>query len=596
MLKRPKNVPEVPVHAKPPVQSSLSPSVQDEAAPPAYPNMDDNILQNPGAMLGTILVQTGHISEAQLEEGLRKHRAEGGFLGQSLIELEYIDQQTLTLVLIKQCKIPHLNLLDYQIDPDVASIIPAPLVRKHQVLPIDKMGRILTVAMVDPLNAATLTALRTAFPDLRIKPILCDWPHYEATVNKLFGNDQSGKSTTMSVEDFGLTSKPTVKSNVVDITPAPTQLSEESEILDALGLTDTPPESGTPTISEAPVVRQNPSVTSEVPAPIDSTKVEYQTMFSQMDQKLGMLADTVTRMVESNESLKHREVEDVRRHTRADLRHRGYSVGTIAQHAPQHFQEKDDRDARVLESLESGMPVAGYSFRNFFPGKTNDVAYKTACAVAESPGGAFNPLFVYGKVGLGKTHLINAIGNHVVTQNSGVRVGYISASRFANHLLEAQETQSTKAFREQYSHWDILILDDIQFLGGHIEAQEEFFHIFNGLHQQGRQIIIAGDKSPERLGLLEQRLVSRFASGMVSVIKPPEWETRIEILKHSAAQSNLDTPDEVFAMIAMRVSSDVRMLVGALTKIMALSKLQNVPVSAELTNTILTEMGIEEAA
>lgn len=266
---------------------------------------------------------------------------------------------------------------------------------------------------------------------------------------------------------------------------------------------------------------------------------------------------------------------------------------------PEHYAEED---SKVRDGLDSERPLTSLTFANFFPGEANAFTVKLAAAVAQEPGGEYNPLFLYGAVGLGKTHLISAIGNEILARASGnkkqppPRVGYISASQFARRLAVAAADNSLELFRDNYCHWDVLILDDIQFLGGRVEAQEEFFHIFNVLLQSGRQIIIAGDKPPDRLGLLEQRLVSRFASGIVAEVKPPEWETRMKILRHIIEQSKTKVPEDILSLIALRVADDIRKMTGALRKIIAYARLQDNKVSMEEAQTILSHLKAHEAA
>lgn len=172
----------------------------------------------------------------------------------------------------------------------------------------------------------------------------------------------------------------------------------------------------------------------------------------------------------------------------------------------------------------------------------------------------------------------------------------VLSSRFASRLAEATRDQAVDLFRENYSHWDTLILDDVQFLGGRVEAQEEFFHIFNVLKQEGRQIILAADKSPDRLGLLEQRLISRFASGIVAYLHPPEWEARMQILKHQAAAKGVDVNDEILTLIAMRVPNDIRKMIGALHNVVAYAELVGKAITCEMANEILSHLVVEEAA
>ena len=262
--------------------------------------------------------------------------------------------------------------------------------------------------------------------------------------------------------------------------------------------------------------------------------------------------------------------------------------------APRRPESHAESDQRVMEAMTSERLLEWFTFDGFFVGANNQFTHKLCRAVADQPGGEFNPFFVYGDVGLGKTHIINAIGNAVSSDDPDRRVGYVSSSHFAARLGDAIRDQAVDVFRENYCHWDLLILDDIQFLGGRVEAQEEFFHIFNVLQQQSRQIVIAADKSPDRLGLLEQRLVSRFAGGIVASLCPPEWETRMAILRHHVNGGRAGLPEEVLGLIATRVPHDVRKMIGSLRKVMAYAELEDEALDCETANEILDHLGIEE--
>lgn len=255
-----------------------------------------------------------------------------------------------------------------------------------------------------------------------------------------------------------------------------------------------------------------------------------------------------------------------------------------------------DADARVLADLERGTPRTVYSFDSFVAGAANKAALDMANAIATGKGAEYNPFFLCGDVGLGKTHLISAIGNAMLERDAKLRIGWTSAGRFADHAIAALEEKAQEDFRHAYSQWDALILDDIQFLGGRIEAQEELFHVFNALLEQGRQIVIAGDRMPDKLGLLEKRLVSRFDSGQVVRIHAPEWDTRIQILRQHAKLLDAKAPDDALAMIAMRYPADVRRLIGALRKVAARAKLQGGSITAALAGEILAESNAEAAA
>jgi chromosomal replication initiator protein len=209
-------------------------------------------------------------------------------------------------------------------------------------------------------------------------------------------------------------------------------------------------------------------------------------------------------------------------------------------------------------------------------------------AVAENPADAYNPLFVYGGVGLGKTHLLHAIGHDCLTQ--GLRVLYVSSEEFTNDLIEAIRSHTTDSFREKYRTADILLVDDIQFIAGKESTQEEFFHTFNTLHGTGRQIVVSSDRPPKAMSTLEERLCSRFEWGLIADIQPPNLETRIAILRSKAATSGACIPDDILSLVASRVQSNIRELEGALNRVIALSQLTLQPLTIEVAEAALSNL------
>jgi len=231
-----------------------------------------------------------------------------------------------------------------------------------------------------------------------------------------------------------------------------------------------------------------------------------------------------------------------------------------------------------------------YTFDTFVVGNSNRFAHAASLAVAESVAKAYNPLFIYGGVGLGKTHLMHAIGHHVINNNSNAKVVYVSSEKFTNELIDGIKDDTTTKFRNKYRNIDVLLIDDIQFLAKKERTQEEFFHTFNALYEANRQIIISSDRPPKEIPLLEDRLRTRFEWGLITDIQPPDLETRIAILRKKAQMDNIDVSNDVMLYIAEKIQSNIRELEGALIRVIAFASLNNKPITVQLAEEALKDI------
>jgi chromosomal replication initiator protein len=231
-----------------------------------------------------------------------------------------------------------------------------------------------------------------------------------------------------------------------------------------------------------------------------------------------------------------------------------------------------------------------YTFDTFVIGSGNRFAHAASLAVAEAPAKAYNPLFIYGGVGLGKTHLMHAIGHYVLEHNPSAKVVYLSSEKFTNEFINSIRDNKAIEFRNKYRKVDVLLIDDIQFLAGKESTQEEFFHTFNTLHEESKQIIISSDRPPKEIPTLEDRLRSRFEWGLITDITPPDLETRIAILRKKAKAEGLDIPNEVMLYIANQIDSNIRELEGALIRVVAYSSLINKDINADLAAEALKDI------
>ena len=248
----------------------------------------------------------------------------------------------------------------------------------------------------------------------------------------------------------------------------------------------------------------------------------------------------------------------------------------------------DSQDGDIEISNKTLNPK--YTFETFVVGNNNRFAHAAAIAVGDKPGESYNPLFLYGGVGLGKTHLMQAIGNRILQNNRSAKILYVTSEKFTNQMINAIKDNKNEVFRNRYRTIDVLLIDDIQFIAGKERIQEEFFHTFNALHESGKQIVISSDRPPKDINFLEDRLKSRFEWGLIADISNPDYETRLAILRKKAQLDNIIIDDDILSNIATKIDSNIRELEGTLNKLIAKASLINSPITMEMAEKAINDV------
>ena len=317
------------------------------------------------------------------------------------------------------------------------------------------------------------------------------------------------------------------------------------------------------------------------------TGISYSTWISNIE--IFSVDDTTITIMAQN--IVHKDMLESRylsllKNTFSFITHKNYDVKIICE----EDMPKDEAPVIPTNTPNSSNLNPKYTFNSFVVGNNNSFAHAAALAVAEAPATAYNPLFVYGGVGLGKTHLMHAIGNEILKNNKNASVLYVSSEKFTNQFINAIKDNKNEMFRNKYRNIDVLLIDDIQFIAGKERIQEEFFHTFNTLHDDGKQIIISSDRPPKDIQPLEDRLRTRFEWGLIADISNPDYETRMAILKKKAQLDNIIIDDDVLVNIATHIDTNIRELEGALNKLIAYSTLSNSPITIELSNKAISDV------
>lgn len=692
--------------------------------------------------LGELLVHEGVITQLQLIEAVSKQQQTGSFIGQTLVELGYISQSTLVSFLVKQCKIPHIGLLDYNVSEDLFKLVPKAMCHQYRLLPLDRLGKILTLAMVDPLDAAALEKVRELCPDLRIKPILCTWNHFEQVARKLF-TENAQQSAEVSMGSFGLAPKKadasadekTRASNAVaalvqevaparavaakpappttaaaappvKVTPepvAPPRVQIPESLFDRMGdrVRQALAESLTPLIAEqqklvalqlesatgkpadlareiassmraslleglAPLFEAHARHIAQAPhaqldtaalakdlgesvraamldsvlpalqlgepadkggnsaaAPVFDAKEMADHFAQHMDKSMASFAKEMRDAMAAHPAQKHMdeiagklaralESSNTAQNDRIAQEAQASNVspfpGLRAADAGQgnaalpHFDPMEEiglgveADDRVRDALLSGRLQRAFTFEAFLSGNANAFTLSVARAVTERFSREFTPFYIYGEVGIGKTHLLQAIGNAITTRDPDLRVAYMTGLRFVSACERATRDQDIEKFRESFAHWDVLLFDDAQSVAAHKQAQDELRAVLGALTMEGRLVVVSADRAPDQLPETSHQLVSRLAAGIVSRLQAPDMPTRVAILQRHARVLKTKIADDILSLIASRVPADVRKMTGALRKALAYAQVSGTEVTHELTEEILSHLTAIEAA
>ncbi|MDI6783864.1 MAG: DnaA/Hda family protein [bacterium] len=506
--------------------------------------------------LGELLIEQRLITQSMLDQALVLQQQRRLPLGKILLQLGYVTEDDLNTILARQFGSIYINPRGFVLrDANLLNLIPETIARKLNCFPIEKTNEQFTVAMSDPWDTNAIQEL-TDLTKATIQPIFSqkEWiiqiiDKYYPTVTPEPKEPPPAEPPSPAEPAGAPTEKTTTATGAVP--PVPEPIPEKPALIEI-----PKPE----TIAEPELVRPAPPVKPELepPAPVISP-VPTPIPSPSVSQPVAVPQPSVVSIPPA-------------------------PVSTPTTGAPAVPA------APLPSTTLLTQPIPEYTFESFVVGTGNQLAWAAAKNVAESPGATFNPLFIYGGVGLGKTHLANAIGNLILQRNPVVALTYIPCNRFIEEMITAIANASVNTFRQQYWHLQALIIDDVQFLAGQERTQVELFQTFEELHHRKAQIVLTSDRLPKDIPQLEDRLRSRFEGGLIVDVQMPDLETRVAILRRKAMQRNLVLPDDIANVIATFISTNVRELEGVLNKISAISLLCGRPITMQVVQNILSEL------
>ncbi|MFB3896870.1 MAG: DnaA ATPase domain-containing protein [bacterium] len=538
--------------------------------------------------LGELLINQRLITQNMLDQALVLQKQRQAPLGKILLQLGYVTEEDLNTILAKQFGSIYINPRGFVLkDSAVLELIPEDTARKYNCFPIELAEDHLTVAMSDPWNTQAIEDL-TSIINKTIQPIFSrkEWiasiiDKYYATVQKKTVEPPPSEPTPPSVISQSETAPETLAPKVQEPQPKPvigTVIRPPVPDQPAPSIVASPPSSEPSMVTVQPETIAPPPPAKPIPTPASQPQP--------------------AQPIETPISVKPVSPQPIVASPSNNIS--AIPIGQSSTAQPPVPQESPEIKApsvtgtvptntHAIPTTLLTQTLPEFTFDNYVVGTGNQLAWAAAKNVAEFPGTNYNPLFIYGGVGLGKTHLMNAAGNLMLKNNPNIALMYIPCNRFIEEMITAISVGNIKSFREVYWHLQVFLIDDVQYLAGQERTQIELFQTFEELHHRKAQIILTCDRLPKDIPQLEERLRSRFEGGLIVDVQMPDLETRVAILRRKAMQRNLELPDDVTNVIATFVSTNVRELEGVLNKIAAISSLSGHTVTLQVVENILRD-------